>query len=208
MDTTEYIDENRLNKTRKKRRAPEPKPERREEWPDWPHHLERGEKLYTYMTKHFNTIFDEDNFSKAFDIRPAHYGYDIDEDVIMNTFGDDIQIKLRSWIQTEICEKQFFERILWKSIRDQCNIRSSFLVYKKLFKYSKFFFQLFVNDCSDRCDDFKNEKPCRRTICVHFELGIFAWTTEEGNTEPTFFTINESDMNYPENLWNLKNGGA
>jgi hypothetical protein len=206
MGDQDSVHLNTLNKTRKKRREPESKSKEREEWEDWKGHLEKGYKLFEYMIEHFKDMFISENIIKEFDIRPGLYGYGINEEEIMEMYGDDIQNQLLSWIQTEVEGKRFFDRVLWKSFRDQCTIRASYLGYKKMFQYNSFFFQIIIDDCCGRCDYFKDNIICKKDNCVHFELALYAWKTEGNHIEPDFFNLKESDMMYPEKLWNLKNG--
>jgi hypothetical protein len=193
MDPTEYIDMDRLNKTRKKRRALEPKPKEREEWEDWPEHLEKGDMLFKYMTENLDSMLDETIFSKDFYIVGGLFALEGYSDKIHERYGDEIQTYVIPWIRKEYEEKRLFDRSLWRVFRDAGWINTTYLGYKKMLKFRNYLFQLIIDV------GYYN---------IHFELAVYDCEHEfDDSLIPGLFGPIPDDMMFPEEVWKRKNGG-
>jgi hypothetical protein len=203
------IDYNLFNKTRKKcREHPpvEPKPKVNKEAEEWKHHLEKGEKLFSYMVENFDSMFSDDIVIKEFCIRPGRYGLEWLLQTILTQYMEDIQKELIPWIKTELKEQRLFNFTLWKPFRDQYDIPFTYLGYRKLFEYKNYLFQLSLDDCCGNCNYFLENIKCDSyDPCVHFQLALYAITdsNDEYLTAKPLGTVG-IDMMMPERWWATK----
>jgi hypothetical protein len=192
------FDYNLFNKTRKKRREPEPvKPKRKvsDEPEDWKRHLEKGDILFKYMLENLDSMLNEETLKKHFYIVAGLFALDAYDDDVYEAHGNDILENLRPWIQNEFITNRLFNRELWRQFREAVGYNSSYLGYKKMFSYRGYLFQLIIDNTG---------------YCTHFELALFDSDDIDefkGSKVPGCLGPLSADMMFPEDRWNIKNGG-
>jgi hypothetical protein len=191
------FDYNLFNKTRKKRREPEPvepKPKLREEWSDWNSIVLKCDKLYEYMIENVNSMINKDILNSNFYIREGFHSLDGYADELYELYEKDIQQELISWILKELSGELFFRRDLWKPFREVNSTRWAYLGYKKMFQYKNNICQLIVDNNGS---------------CIHFELVLYVcMDDEDGSRELKYYGTILPDMMMPDKLWNIPNGGV
>jgi hypothetical protein len=169
----------------------------------WEEIVKENRKLFDYMTINFESMFDGDSIVKHFEIR-FEGTCDLGSQEIMEKHGTNIQKKLNPWIRKEYVEHRLFATEYWKPFCDKYNYKYTYLGYKHLFNFEKYYFQLgieeqcAIEDCK-YCQNNENE--------IHFQLIICGW--KENNKDTTLkpyrnFPILPNNI-MPEYHWIRKN---
>ena len=144
----------------------------------WEEIVKENNKLFDYMTQNFESMLEGDEIVKHFEIRYEH-SRDLGSEEIMKNHGNDIQKELNPWIRKEFIEHLLFNSTNWKPFRDGYNHNWTYLGYKVLFVFQKYYFQLALEEqCAKEgckyCQNNENE--------IHFQLIICGWKENENDT--------------------------
>jgi hypothetical protein len=173
-------------------------------WWLWDEFSEKGDKMFEYMTRNFDDMFDSESI-KHFDIRygiSSVIGY---ENEIREKYSDDIQKGLIPWIQTELKSGRLFDKGLWRPFRDPYDITDMFFGYRLFFPYKEYYFQLAIYY---ECLNCKYCKYCdidddNDEITIHFELALYGWKNENSDKlQPDNTVCIPSDTMVPDLYWN------
>ena len=193
---------------------------------EWEGFEYEGDKLFNKMINNFENMIDGDDKVKHLNIK---YGYNgvikINNDVIMEKYGDDIQKSLVPWIKNELHDGRLFDKTFWKPFRIMYINTSMLYAYKKIFKYNKYYFQLSLNSFCNRdeckyCD--KYLCCCDRDITYNnyynnytddsnidficFELALYGWKDYNSSISLLRNISRITELNYMmiEEQWNRR----
>jgi hypothetical protein len=174
----------------------------------WHVFVEEGEKLYNYLINNYNKMLDKDNIPHFY-IRNWYY-YIEDIDNIYESYGEDIEKELLTWIQNEYKENRLFNRELWKPFRGNHTSYEMFNGYRKLFQYKHYYFQLGIeprcendDDKCIYCIDYSNRS--RVQIIPHFYLALYGWKKDNSDMLQPYEKVKiPLDNIMPERDWKLK----
>ncbi len=169
---------------------------------DWDKFLLEGDILFKYMLRDFKSMING-HVIKDFEIEDSINRISIDIDVNNEFYKNDIQTLLISWIQKEYESGRFFEKKLWRPVRDWQCLSFYGLGYKILFQYKNYYFQL----CIDSYEFIKqyefDNKGINETNSVYFSLAFFGWKNEESDRlQPGNKYCIPPDNAMPDVFWN------
>lgn len=167
----------------------------------WSEFVQKGDKLFDYMTHHFDEMFNEDGSIKHFDMRFMSYsmvGYYHD---VFEEHGKGIHDALLPWIHEEYRSGRLVNKEDWKPFRDEECVTKCYYGYRTLFMYEKYYLQLAI-------DEGRFTIPGSRIsdYCIVFEVALYGWK-EDGKdylaSDDEYMKMPE-DMRMPEKHWKRK----
>ncbi len=170
----------------------------------WEEIIKENNKLFDYMTTNFESMLEGDEIVKHFEIR-YEGACDLGSKEIMKKYGNSIEKELNPWIRKEYVEHRLFDKTNWTPFRDGYNHNWTYLGYKILFNFQRYYFKLGIEEvCSiEECKYCQNNENG-----IHFQLKIYGWKENETDRflKPFINRPIPSNNIIPEIYWKRKNG--
>jgi hypothetical protein len=156
----------------------------------WEEFLEEGKELFNYMTQNFDTMIDNNEIIKHFNITYGICDLKDHAKELNKNCGEEIQKELICWIKKELKEGRLFDNNNWKPFRDDIYIEYMHLGYKNIFEYKNYYLQPALDDWCGICKYCTADNDDNR---IHFELALYGWKDDgrfkilQDNTLPEIF---------------------